>query len=197
MTGLVFASASSSGVSPTFYIVFGVVLALTFAIMRVIANRRNRQRTEEVLAEKGASLSGAPDMLTFTVAPAQPLPSTVSALRDLLGETSAEVRITRYTRPIVVVDRHVLTLNDKKSGSFLTIPAGDVVSVAASKVKLKPQGALAMTMPAVTVTVERSGTRYDLVLAPITGMYDPVPLPQVEQLAEAMRQQLGVAPVEN
>ncbi len=192
MTEPLFASAGSSGVSPTFYIVFGVILALTFTVMRVIANRRNRQRTEGVLNDKGASLDGAPELLTFTVAPARPLPEAVAALRAALRDTTSEVRITRYTRPVVIVDRHVLSLNDKSAGTFLSIPATDIVSISASKVRLHPQGSLPMTRPAITVRVSRAGVTYDIVLAPITGMYDFVSLPQAQRLAEAMQSQLGL-----
>lgn len=197
-------STESEPTSPIFYIVLAVAIGVALTVMQRISSKRNQKATQAVLAQSGtpsatdadAAASTTADTeppITFTVAPARPLPDDVAALRALLGDTSAEVRITRYSRPVALVTNASVSLSDPKSGAFLTIPAADVVSVTAAKEKLHPQGALPITRSALTLTVQRDGAQQTIVLAPITGMYDGVPLPQVQQLADAVRAKLGVA----
>lgn len=175
------------------YIFIGVAIALGFGIVRLIANRRNRERTDEVLAHSGAVANDSGELITFTVSPARPFGDGVTALRQLLGVGGEEPRITRYTRAVVVVDSHAVTLTDKKAGSLVTIPAGSIVSVAAEKVKLRPMGSYPITIPALTLVVRRGESEESLVLAPITGLHDAVPLPWAQQLAAAIRDKVGVA----
>lgn len=194
-------STASEPTSPIFYIVLAVAIGLALTVMQRISSKRNKKATQAVLAQSGqqsadgtqAPAASSEPVITFTVAPARPLPENIAALRALLGDTSTDVRITRYTRPVALVTSASVSLSDPKSGAFLTIPAGDVVSVTAAKEKLHPQGTLPITRSALTLTVQRDGTQQTIVLAPITGMYDGVALPQVQQLAEAVRAKLGVA----
>lgn len=190
--------------SPVFYIVLAVAIGVAVTVMQRIASKRNKKATDAVLAQSAtdatvaadpanASATASEPVITFTVAPARPLPDDVAGLRALLAESSPELRITRYTRPVVVVSSASISLSDAKAGAFLTIPAPDVVSVTAAKETLRPQGALPLTRAALTVTVQRGDTRQTIVLAPITGMYDGLPLAQVQSLADAVRDRLGVA----
>ena len=201
-------TTASEPTSPLFYVALAVAIGIALTVMQRISSKRNQKATQAVLAQSGAP-SGTPSAtgedapasatadseppITFTVAPARPLPEDVAALRALLGDSSAEVRITRYTRPVALVTNSSVSLSDPKSGAFLTIPAADVVSVTAAKEKLHPQGTLPISRSALTLTVQRNGAQQTIVLAPITGMYDGVPLPQVQQLADAVREKLGVA----
>lgn len=195
-------SGNSEPTSPVFFIVLAVAIAVAVTVMQRFASKRNKKATEAVLAQSAsdAAVDGDPTnassatsepVITFTVAPARPLPEDVAALRALLGESSPELRITRYTRPVVVVSSESISLSDPKSGAFLTIPAGDVVGVTAGKESLRPQGSLPITRAALTVTVRRADASQTIVLAPITGMYDGLPLAQVQSLAGAVRDRLG------
>lgn len=204
-------TTASEPTSPLFYVALAVAIGIALTVMQRISSKRNQKATQAVLAQSGVTPStssgtqsatgdAAPapiatdsePPITFTVAPARPLPEDVAALRSLLGDSSADVRITRYTRPVVLVSGAAVSLSDPKSGAFLTIPAADVVNVTAAKEKLHPQGALSISRSALTLTIQRAGVQQTIVLAPITGMYDGVPLPQVQQLADAVRAKLGV-----
>jgi FtsH-binding integral membrane protein len=194
---LVSASASSSQTSPVFYIVMAVSIFIVFGIMRAISARRDQRHMGAAGVATGdvagieSALPEGPQPMAVLVAPAPPFDAVVLRLRDLLEEATPAPKITRYTRPIVMVYDHSLSITEKKGGVFLTIPAVDIVSVTSGPATIKPRGTiLPRKFPAVHVTVRRGEAEETLALVPITGMYDKVTLRQADAIATEIGQRL-------
>ena len=166
-----------------------VAIALAAAMMSWIFSRRSK-------ASKDAATGGVADSFAVVIAPAPPLAENIARLRELVGETSPEPKITRYTRPVVTADERGLTVSDKKLGAFLTIPAADIVSVEARPTSLRPQGTLVATSyPSVWVSVRRGDLAHSAAFTPIVGAYNKVTDAEASSIASTLSARLGAARV--
>ncbi len=178
------ASGGAGGVNLGYYGIMAALLAGVVLLVKWIFSKRAQRSVDEVA---GGTVSAR-------IAPAPPLPESIARLRALVGETSAEPRITRYTVPVITASETALTIADKKIGQIVSIPAADITSVQAGVASINPKGTLkTLNYPSLWVTVTRDGAELIVPLTPLTGMYDKLSENDVESLAGALRTRLGVA----
>jgi len=183
------AASESEGNSPVFYIILAVGIGLVTFFSNRIAQRKSRKSLT-------AATDGLVDGYTAIIAPAPPFPDAIRRMRDLLAETTPEPRITRYTRGVVLADSTGLTISDEKNGTFLTIPAADIVSIEARTATIKPRGVIIpRRFPAALVKVRRSGAEAEIALVPIVGTYNKVTLVEAATFAAELSSHVGLAKV--
>ncbi|MGV8885413.1 MAG: hypothetical protein ACOH1T_07470 [Microbacteriaceae bacterium] len=162
------AEQDSEAASPVFYVIMAVGFGFVIYFSTRFANRKSRESLE-------SASNGATEGYAAVIAPAPPFPEAISAARTLLAEPTPEPRITRYTRAVVRAGRQGLTISDKKNGTFLSIPAADIVSIIARPATIRPRGTfIPRNFPSASVTVRRGDAQVELALVPIVGMYDKV-----------------------
>ena len=185
---LVFAqsgTASDASVDFSFYVVLFVGLAVVAIIMRASFTRRAKRRVAD-------TVTGASNGPAIRIAPAPPFPEDVARLRALLGESTPQPRISRYTVPIVTADSGSLTIRDKKLGVIVSIPLNDIASIEARDASITPKGTiLPRTYPSLCVTVRRGTTELTVALTPIVGAYDKVRPSDVEAMAAELHARLA------
>ena len=180
------AASESEGNSPVFYIILAVGIGLVTFFSNRIAQRKSRKSLT-------AATDGLVDGYTAIIAPAPPFPDAIRRMRDLLAETTPEPRITRYTRGVVLADSTGLTISDEKNGTFLTIPAADIVSIEARMATIKPRGVIIpRRFPAALVKVRRSGAEAEIALVPIVGTYNKVTPVEAATFAAELSSRVGL-----
>ena len=183
------AASDSEGTSPVFYVIMAAIFALITFVMNRIVQRKSRKSLT-------AATDGLVDGYTAIIAPAPPFPDAIRRMRDLFAETTPEPRITRYTRGVVLANSTGLTISDKKNGTFLTIPAADIVSIEARTATIKPRGLiLPREFPAALVTVRRSGAEAEIALVPIVGTYNKVTPAEAATFAAELSSHVGLTMV--
>ena len=179
-------AASAGGADFASFIVLAAVLAAVAIVVRMLFARRAASNTTAVVGDLGESA------LAIRIAPAPPFPDNVAHLRALLGDTSPQPRITRYTVPIVTVNESGLSIRDRKAGHILSIPVTDIASVQAGVAPIKPKGTLmTATYPSLWVTVKRGSDELAVALTPLAGAYDRVSPSKVDALAAAITARLA------
>jgi hypothetical protein len=186
LSAIVAASSSGDDIGFARYLIPGISVAIGFAIIGWIFSRRTK-------ANAAAAMGAAPDVLGFSIAPARPLADTIAQLRELVGDTSAAPKITRYSRPFVTVDASGLKISEKKTGAYLTVPAADIALVEAGPAKHRHQAAfVANTYPSIWLTVRHGAAEAKVAIAPIVGVYDKISRAHALALAAEISARLGL-----
>lgn len=181
------AAAASEGFDPVGPIIIIASVVLAALLMTWIFRRRSK-------ASLNAATGDGSDALAFVIAPAPPWPDSVAVLRELVGETSPEPRITRYSRPVVAVDGRGLTISEKKIGRIVSVSSADVVSVEARAASIRPKGTLVESAyPSVWIRVRRGEAEGFFALTPIIGAYTKISDVEAESIAVEVASRLGVA----
>src|SRR5699024_6399309 len=119
--------------SPLFYVILFALLAAATVLMNRILSKQAKRRVDAVAGDSG-------DAFAVRIAPAPPFPADVARVRALLGSTTPEARITRYTVPVVKADAAALTIADQKAGHIIAIPATAITSIISGMGTIKPKG---------------------------------------------------------
>jgi hypothetical protein len=131
--------------------------------------------------------------ISMVVAPAPPLPETIERLRLLFGQVAPHPRITRYSRPTVMVSALGLAITEPKGGTLLEIPAENIISVRSEPALIHPKGViLARIFPSIHIGIRHGEAHDTLSVAPIHGIYEKLTPAEAAAIAGAFADLLGV-----
>lgn len=150
----------------TFVIVGIFVLFLSWALISS-AQDRQQARVDAAAHASGAGTGAGPQPLCFVVTAASPFAESVHALRELLAEPTTAPVFTPRSRPVVIVDDHVITLSvDDKA--FLLIPTHEIRALDVVQVAVTARGRAPRMMWGITLKVGRGERVESIDLVPLS-----------------------------
>ncbi len=176
------AEEDSPYVGPIF---IGLGVGIAVLVTSLYYGRKARRSAE-------AAAGVAENALVFNLSPAPLLVETIAKLRALYGVPARMPRVARTTRPAVTVTAVELTITEGKLGTLISIPAADIVSIAAGTSKAT---FAAPKYPSVLIGVRHADTEILLALPPLLGGTQPIKPPMAQQLASEISARLGFTAV--